>query len=223
MPVLAPSTKELLVVAGERLVAQHGLDSVSMIQIGAAAGMGNKSAVQYHFGSKDQLVEAIFEYRRPRFYERLSVLIAEADPEDLRGWMECHVRAVLQQSELEGSYYMSFVARLLEQGRRDLFERVPAELSEPTREFNRRVGSFLVHVPEPLRTRRVATAMVMIIQFGALRERMRAAGKRVLPFAVELADLVDGMVGYLQAPVSPQARRAVTGLDPAAVAWPTYF
>ena len=63
MPPAAKSTKEEIVLAGERLIADHGVDGVSMRQIGAAIGSGNNSAVLYHFGSKEKLVEAIFEYR----------------------------------------------------------------------------------------------------------------------------------------------------------------
>jgi AcrR family transcriptional regulator len=53
--------KEQIVLAAERLFAERGLDGVSLREIGAAVGNANNSAVQYHFGSKDQLVRAIFE------------------------------------------------------------------------------------------------------------------------------------------------------------------
>ena len=58
-------------------------------QIRVAAGNGNNSAVQYHFGSKDKLVQAIFEYRLPRLHERRILLVAELRPNDLRSWVEC--------------------------------------------------------------------------------------------------------------------------------------
>ena len=66
MTLIAPSTKEQIVLAAERLFAEHGIDGVSLRQIGVAAGNGNNSAVQYHFGTKDRLVQAVFEYRLPR-------------------------------------------------------------------------------------------------------------------------------------------------------------
>src|SRR5437764_14443744 len=112
MPVAAPSTKEQILLAAERLIADHGVDGVSMRQIGAAVGSGNNSAVLYHFGSKEKLVQAIFEYRLPRLRERRALLVAERQPADLRGWLECQTRAVLEQSELEDSTYLRFVASL---------------------------------------------------------------------------------------------------------------
>ena len=61
----ALSTKEQILLAAERMIADRGVDGVSMRQIGTAVGSGNNSAVLYHFGSKEKLVEAIFEYRLP--------------------------------------------------------------------------------------------------------------------------------------------------------------
>ena len=70
MSVIAPSTKEQIVLAAEALFAERGVEGVSLRQIGAAAGNGNNSAVQYHFGTKDRLVQSVFEYRLPRLRER---------------------------------------------------------------------------------------------------------------------------------------------------------
>ena len=69
------STKEQIVLAAERLFAARGYEGVSLREIGAAAGSGNNSAVQYHFGSKGQLVVAIFENRLPYIDDRRAVLI----------------------------------------------------------------------------------------------------------------------------------------------------
>jgi AcrR family transcriptional regulator len=223
MPLLASSPKEQIVRAAERLFAERGVDGVAMREIGIAAGNANKSAVQYHFGSKDQLVQAIFEYRLPRLHERRRLLIAERQPDDLRGWVECQARAVFEQSELDGSHYMSFVAMLHEHGRRDVFDRMSPEFRHAANSLHKEIGTFLPHVMEPLRSRRIATAMVLIVHVAAGREQARAAGRRALPFAVELADLVDGMVGFLSAPVSPAARRAVEESDEVTVAWPLFI
>src|SRR4051812_50018016 len=84
MSVIAPSTKEQIVLAAEALFAERGVEGVSLRQIGAAAGNGNNSAVQYHFGTKDRLVQAGFEYRLPRPRERRDPLLAARRPHDPR-------------------------------------------------------------------------------------------------------------------------------------------
>ena len=76
VPAFTPSAKEQIVLVAERLFAERGIDGVSLRQIGAAAGNGNNSAVQYHFGSKDNLIQAIFEYRLDNLHERRRVLAA---------------------------------------------------------------------------------------------------------------------------------------------------
>src|SRR3546814_6660333 len=50
--------------AAEDCFGEHGIDAVSLRQIAIAAGQGNTAAVQYHFGSKEGLLEAIFQHRR---------------------------------------------------------------------------------------------------------------------------------------------------------------
>ena len=73
LPVTEPrsDTKSRLLGVAERLFAEHGFDGVSVRQLTAAAGV-NLAAVNYHFGSKEGLLAAIFEQRcRPMNEERL--------------------------------------------------------------------------------------------------------------------------------------------------------
>src|SRR6201996_8870198 len=64
MPVSSASmpTKERILGAAEVLFARHGFDGASLRQLTAAAGV-NLAAVNYHFGSKDRLVEEVFRRR----------------------------------------------------------------------------------------------------------------------------------------------------------------
>ncbi|MGW1711909.1 TetR/AcrR family transcriptional regulator [Streptomyces sp. NPDC002156] len=220
--VVRPSVKEQIVLAAERLFAEYGLDGVSLRQISAAAGNGNNTAVQYHFGSKERLVQEIFEYRLPGLNERRRLLVARRRPGDLRSWVECHILPVLELGEQEGSHYLSFVAMLQQHGRGDVFARLPAELSRPTREFVERVGGLLGHIPEPLRGHRIAQALAFGVHAASERERTRAHDGHVLPFAVHVGDLLDGLVGFLQAPVSPATSTALVETDPQEPALPLH-
>lgn len=74
MTPLRTSTRDIILDAAEQLFAQHGHDNTSMRQITSAAGV-NLSAVNYHFGSKDGLVQAVFQRRlRALNDERLALL-----------------------------------------------------------------------------------------------------------------------------------------------------
>ncbi|WP_322995749.1 TetR/AcrR family transcriptional regulator [Castellaniella sp.] len=69
-------TRDAILDAAEHLFAGQGHDKTSMRQITKAAGV-NLSAVNYHFGSKDALIEAVFQRRLTDLNdERLAILDA---------------------------------------------------------------------------------------------------------------------------------------------------
>src|SRR3954471_14093749 len=55
-------TRTRILDAAEELFMQHGFEGTSMRLLTAKAGV-NLAAVNYHFGSKDALVEAVFRRR----------------------------------------------------------------------------------------------------------------------------------------------------------------
>ena len=200
-------------ITAERLFAERGLDGVSLRQIGVAAGNGNHSAVQYHFGSKDQLVRAIFEYRLPHLHERRRLLMERHQPDDLRSTLEAYVLPILEQGEQRGSHYLGFVAMLQQHGDPHLFDSSPAELRAATQQYREQLSALLISIPEPLRSHRLSEAIAISVLASARRERAMAAGLRVLPFAVHVADLLDGLVGFLEAPVSAAAAAALDATE----------
>jgi AcrR family transcriptional regulator len=205
-------------LAAERLFAERGYEGVSLREIGAAAGSGNNSAVQYHFGSKEQLVVAIFENRLPYIDDRRAVLIAQLEPRDIRGWVECYILPLLEQGEIDGSHYMSFIAAVEHQV--GLFENLPARFGTRTREFHEAVGTLMTDVPQPLRAHRILQVVRLSVHAASARERAKAQGLEVLPFAVHVADLLDGWAGFLQAPASNDALAAVAGYTPRSLGLP---
>src|ERR687896_2628027 len=55
-------TRTRILDAAEELFMQHGFEGTSMRQLTTKAGV-NLAAVNYHFGSKEALVEAVFRRR----------------------------------------------------------------------------------------------------------------------------------------------------------------
>src|SRR5262249_15017309 len=68
---------------------EHGLNGVSLRQINVAAGQRNASAAHYHFGSREGVVRAVFEYRMSgvdrRRLQRFEALEREGRLGDPRG------------------------------------------------------------------------------------------------------------------------------------------
>ncbi len=68
-------TRDSLIRAAEQLFADHGVDGVSINTITRAAGQANRNAVQYHFGNKNGLLQAIFDKHGPALAERRAMLV----------------------------------------------------------------------------------------------------------------------------------------------------
>jgi len=75
--------REMLLRTAEALFASKGIDAVSLNEINKAAGQRNTSALHYHFGSKEKLIDAIiyqeFDGIVARMNEEFDKLEAAAD------------------------------------------------------------------------------------------------------------------------------------------------
>lgn len=94
-------TRDRLLDAAERLFAEKGMHGTSAREIVAAAGQRNESAIQYHFGGRDGLVDALLARRIEAIEtERLARLdaLAEQMPEaDVRALLAAIVDPVIER------------------------------------------------------------------------------------------------------------------------------
>jgi TetR/AcrR family transcriptional regulator, regulator of cefoperazone and chloramphenicol sensitivity len=77
-PASTDDAKLRLLRAAEALFAERPIESVSLREIAIKAENGNNNAVQYHFGRKDELVQAIFGWRVQQMEEPRRLLYAQA-------------------------------------------------------------------------------------------------------------------------------------------------
>jgi AcrR family transcriptional regulator len=71
---ISADTKTRILDAAERLFVEHGFEATSLRQLTAAAGV-NLAAVNYHFGSKEELFQAVLTRRLdPMNQERIELL-----------------------------------------------------------------------------------------------------------------------------------------------------
>jgi AcrR family transcriptional regulator len=211
-PASARSTKERLLTTAERLFALHGIEGVSLRQIGAAAGIGNNSAVQYHFGSKEGLARAILLHRLPHLIQRRKVLGLRAAADDLRAVVEAHLLPVIEEAEDESSYYTMFLVQLMHYGMDEHpFTSLPAAYQASQESYVAWVGRMLGHLPPALRTDRINQASGISLHSSADRKRARHFGAKTLPFALHVSELFDGLIGFLLAPASEETLAALGG------------
>jgi AcrR family transcriptional regulator len=159
-----------LLLTAERLFAEHGFAGVSLRQICAEAGSANNSAVSYHFGSKEGLVDAIFAYRLPQLLQRRRLLEARLHPDDLRARIEAHLLPVLELAEVLDGFYLSFLEQLERSAAsRALLTAHEASQSQAT--FVADVQALLPDVDEPVRTMRISRMQMLSLHAPVLSLR----------------------------------------------------
>jgi AcrR family transcriptional regulator len=120
LPIEEIETPTLLLDSAEKLIAEQGIDRVSIRAINAAAGR-SPSAVRYHFRDKESLVMANVERRMGPSSEERTRLAAEIRAErtpTAHDLAELIVRplAIVRRREPWGRDYVAFLAALLRGG-----------------------------------------------------------------------------------------------------------
>ncbi|MGA5496412.1 TetR/AcrR family transcriptional regulator [Streptomyces cinereoruber] len=198
-----PETREKLIRAAEELFAAQGVHGAQLRDVVARAGQANPSAVQYHFGSRAGLLDAVMAGRQARTEAVLAPLL-ESTGDDLKGLVTALVTA--EASELR-----------TERGRRCL--RISAQLSHESGVRTRtphpalagtaywrlieRIADRLAAagLPEPLLLERLDLALTVVGAALADRARQYLAGTEPLTGeALFLADLAETTTALLRAP-----------------------
>lgn len=109
------STKERILDAAETLFAQYGFGGTSLRQVTSQADV-NIAAVNYHFGSKENLVNEVFRRRMDEMSaQRLAQLARAADehPGDLEAILAAFVEPALAmaQDRHGGGAFIRVIAR----------------------------------------------------------------------------------------------------------------
>ncbi|WP_280418949.1 TetR/AcrR family transcriptional regulator [Nocardia carnea] len=200
----AVDSRQALLEAAEQLYAAHGLEGVSMRDIAAAAGHRNNSAVQYHFGSREGLLMAIFRFRMRTINEvRRAYLdnVVQAGREgDVRALVEAEIRPLTEflAETPDGSYYARFLARVSPSVDFTLPEL--SEVQDAGREIVQRLIDALGHLPRRVALTRIDLMFNMTISALALVEQRRAEGLPQLSSFDDTVDhLIDMAVGALLA------------------------
>jgi AcrR family transcriptional regulator len=198
-PALGATALQLLVTA-ERLFARHGIDGVSLRQIAAAAGSANNSAVTYHFGSKDDLLAAIFSYRVSDLTRSRDLLRARLDPDDVHDTVEAHIVPLLELAESPDSSYVAFVEQLQRAGHLVIVDH--PDVLRSRQQFVNDMGRLLSHIDEPTRSLRIEQVQDVGLHLAAERERSVQRGDARPDFGLFVNTTVDSLAGMLVAPIA---------------------
>lgn len=189
-----------MIDAAERLAAERGLGSMSLREVQKASGQRNKSAAQYHFGSRAGLIEAVVASRMGPINERrLEMLAALGSTPHLHEVVEVLVVPLAEATTQPGSCW----ARFLFQGWADpdLHAVVRRSFDATSyREVRSLLDTDLASLPAPIRARRIDHAVGLVLLALSALEAAAAAGSAIERASAEsIADLVATCCGLLTA------------------------
>jgi AcrR family transcriptional regulator len=75
-------TRAALIRSGEQLMARHGIEGAQLQDVVKLAGQRNRSAVVFHFGSREGLLRAIVAKHRPGINDERNRMLDELDAAD---------------------------------------------------------------------------------------------------------------------------------------------
>jgi AcrR family transcriptional regulator len=199
--------KVALILAAEVAFARDGIDGASLRDIAAKSGQRNHHAVQYHFGSRESLVQAVFDYRMDQMEAARGAMLQAARQSGGIGTTRAVAEAIfLPQIELIDEYgdnsYAAFLSAYLlrYQGSRfgEFGERIAPNLGEILQMLRERMAN----LPEAAAQRRLVTACFMFLNILIIHTRGGNDGAE--SFEAALSDTLDQIVQTLEAPYKPQ-------------------
>jgi AcrR family transcriptional regulator len=201
-------TRKQLILAAEQLFAARGIEGVSLREINLAAQQRNTSAAHYHFGSKEALVDAIFEFRRAEVGARRDQLLdaLESHPGTATPFALAEALILPLAQEIpeapgpEGGRYLEFLAHLM--------LTAPAQTGDILRRYESAetrwmaiASAALPFLPRRiLEMRRFLMGRHVVVSLAAFQRRGMGTASPV--YAAYLSDMVDAVAGYISAPPS---------------------
>jgi AcrR family transcriptional regulator len=207
----AAATRARIVAAAEELFAARGVDGVSLVEVGRAAGQRNRSAVQYHFGDRAGLLHAVLDKHTPGIEKRRHALLdGVAEPPTLRRAVEALVLPVAEKlDDADGGVaFLRVSAELIGHPLHSLLRLGEERPNPAAQRLAALFARLAAPVPAPLRETR--WRLVVGLLFHGLADWSRVGG---VPEAAArrafVCQLVDQVEAALAAPASRATRAAL--------------
>ncbi|MFW2830976.1 TetR/AcrR family transcriptional regulator [Sphingomonas sp. ID0503] len=200
--------KTRLILAGEQIFAKNGIAGASMREIATKAGQGNHAAVQYHFGSRDGLVRAIFDYRMDQMETARGSMLVEAEKhgllKDARTLLDVILLPQLDLQDADGNHsYASFLSQYLLQSQSpefgDFSGSEPPHLTRALHLLRERVD----YLPRYVAQRRLISVSLMFLNILA-RHHGTTRLELGETFGEALDDTMEQIVTVMCMPVRPR-------------------
>jgi AcrR family transcriptional regulator len=195
--VAGRNTRLLLIDTAERLFAQYGVDAVSLRDIGSEAGQRNTAVINYHFGTREGLIRAIFDERIPKIRQRRQLLF-EHVTRTTRAGSTARLKGILWSlvvplaEQCGSNHFVGFIARLQTDfgSAEHLITRSAIEEAEW---FRNALRMELSHMREPQFEIRMTSVVILTLHVLAARQLLEDSPR---PFAADVSfdDWVEELV-----------------------------
>lgn len=195
-----PKAREAMIAAAERLIAERGLAALTLKAVQIEANQSNKSAAQYHFGSRDGLLTAVLDARMAPVNRRRQEILDSWVERGVTPTNREAVEAMVGPLAAEavgppGSYYARFLVQVIADPA--LSDIVEVSLQA---ESLRRIRAILIERTNARRDvakQRVGT-MMSVVTIALARYEGQQQSPDDMPHLI--ADLVEVCLAILSAP-----------------------
>jgi AcrR family transcriptional regulator len=200
MPVDPAPTRQKLVDAATVLFAERGVTTVALAEITRVAGQRNASALQYHFGGRDELLRAILRPYAATIRERrlrlIQTVTTAPTPIDLRAAVEVMVRPI---AELAGGDWrdralLRIMADLLTDPRRTYAEYDELFGERATDDMTALLMQTMAPMPAVVQSERLRLASAFLVHACADWARQGDESSASTLFIENLVDMLIGML-----------------------------
>lgn len=210
----ATATRNRLLDAAETLFIERGIDQVSTSAIVTRAGQRNQSALQYHFGHRAGLIDALIRRRLLQLEARRSELLesslADQPNPDIRGCCALLVSSpfLLCREQPDFCAALGLIGAHVLASDTHLFQYFEAEQLPSLQRVWRLIGSQLPTLPTSILKLRIENTQSMALL--AISRRARRGDRFDGPDAtLFLNHLIDQVTALLATPLSPATLAAL--------------
>jgi AcrR family transcriptional regulator len=202
----AGDVKERMILIGEVVFADNGIAGASMREIASKAGQRNHYAVQYHFGSREGLVKAIFDYRMQQMEPSRQEMLKRAERggllTDARTLLDIVMLPQLDLEDAEGNHsYASFLSQYLLRSRSTMFGDFGSESPPFLQRTLDLLRDRLAYLPTPVAQRRLVNGCLMFLNMLVTHRGTGAADDMGERFEHALEDTMEMLVTSICMPL----------------------
>ena len=197
-----------LVEIAESLFASSGLDVVSLRQVAASAGLSNPASVQFHFGSRENLIRAIWRKRLPALErlraQRFAALMEQEDQPGVEALIDCAHRPFLEGFET----FSQFLVHVLRSPHHRKIRKEFDSLSPVSLQIMELIRKQLPHLDDEAFIFRMLTGTLIVLDAIGPSNAVTPSAWRKSGKERAYSEAIAAAVGVMQAPPVPIVKPA---------------